>query len=137
MGEIGVFVKSLTVFNRRVLIIRRSNYTIRGKGEWDIPGGGMQIGETILECLHREVKEETGLAIRDEKLVYAMTLLVSPTDQVIGLTYISHADSDKVILSHEHTNYIWATMAQLKERLTKATLDDYERHSVFDVLDID
>ena len=136
MGEIWVVVKSLVVFNRRVLIIKRSNYSI-GAGEWDIPGGSIRFGEDLQECLHREIMEETGLTIRVDRLLYAMTSLISQSRQIVILTYLSHADTDAVILSHEHTDFLWATKSQLKERLSKPTLDDYTRNSVFDRLDID
>ena len=137
MGEIGIFVKSLTVFNRRVLLIQRSNYTSRGAGEWDIPGGGIRFGESLLDCLHREVKEETGLTVCVDKLIFAATPIVSPDKLVVGLTYLSHADFDTVTLSHEHTDYLWATKKQLRELLSKPTLQNYESNSVFDILDID
>jgi len=137
MGDIWVCVKSLIIFKRRVLIIKRSNYSDIGQGEWDIPGGGMQFGETLLECLNREIKEETGLTVRVDRLLYAMTTQISPTRQIVGLTYLSHADTEEVILSQEHTDFLWAIKEQLKERLPKKTLDDYTGNSVFDILNID
>ena len=47
----------------RVLLQRRAERDI-----WSCPGGLMDIGETVLESLHREVKEETGLTIEDPLL---------------------------------------------------------------------
>jgi len=37
-------------------------------GQWCIPGGLMELGETFLECAVREVYEETGLAVRSAQL---------------------------------------------------------------------
>jgi mutator protein MutT len=43
----------------RILITRRSD-----DGEWDLPGGSVEPGETPAEALTREVREETGLVVR-------------------------------------------------------------------------
>jgi len=84
-----------------------------------------------------EVKEETGLTVRVDRLLYDMSTVIAPTKQIFGLIYISHADTDEVILSHEHTEFLWVTKEQFKERLTKKTLEDYESNQVFDILNID
>lgn len=134
--ETKVFTKALIIFNKRVLMIKRSSYDSSGAGEWDIPGGGLQFGEDPLDGIYREIKEETGLTAHVDKLLLATTIIKSSTRQSIGLTYLGYADSDNVTLSHEHTDFIWATMEQFKERLPKPQLDDYTRHNIFDILNI-
>jgi ADP-ribose pyrophosphatase YjhB (NUDIX family) len=42
----------------RILMIRRGDNNL-----WAMPGGGMEIGETVTKCAIRETKEETGLDI--------------------------------------------------------------------------
>lgn len=48
----------------RVLLQQRTD-----NGRWGLPGGAMEFGESILEALHREVQEETGLTIEVVRLV--------------------------------------------------------------------
>jgi ADP-ribose pyrophosphatase YjhB (NUDIX family) len=47
-----------------ILLIERTD-----NGLWTIPGGGMEVGETIAQTAIREVKEETGLEVEIQRLV--------------------------------------------------------------------
>jgi ADP-ribose pyrophosphatase YjhB (NUDIX family) len=48
----------------RILLHRRTDNAL-----WSIPGGAMEIGESIAETVVREVREETGLEVEFERLV--------------------------------------------------------------------
>ena len=48
----------------RILLQRRADFEA-----WGLPGGVMEPGESLLHALHREVREETGLSIRVERLI--------------------------------------------------------------------
>ena len=136
-GEMWVAVKSLILFDRKILLIQRSNYAGGGENEWEFAGGGLQFGEDLQEGLLREIREETGLSVRIDRLLYAMTAMVSPQRQIVGLTYLSYADTDKVILSHEHINFLWATRGQLVEKLNQPMLNDLAKNSVLDILEFE
>jgi len=62
MGVGGVIVD-----RGRTVLIRRGTEPLLG--EWSIPGGTIEIGETIEEAVRRELREETGLEVRVLELI--------------------------------------------------------------------
>lgn len=98
----------------KYLILQRSEEKYPGVGaKWDIPGGRIDPGTSLLENLKREVVEETGLEITGEpKLITAQDIL--KTDKhVVRLTYLGFADGE-VKLSDEHKEYKWLSLEDLK-----------------------
>src|SRR5689334_9648516 len=57
-----VAVGGVIIANQQALLIRRAKEP--RKGEWSIPGGAVETGETLRDALRREIREETGLAVR-------------------------------------------------------------------------
>jgi ADP-ribose pyrophosphatase YjhB (NUDIX family) len=51
----------------RVLLIKRGAEPL--KGHWSLPGGLLELGETLIEGVKREVIEETGLIVKPEAVV--------------------------------------------------------------------
>ena len=57
-----VGVGGVVIEERRALLIRRGSEPLLG--HWSIPGGTLELGETLVEGTERELMEETGLAVR-------------------------------------------------------------------------
>lgn len=62
----------------RLLLIRRGHAP--SAGLWSVPGGRVEPGETLADAVVREVREETGLAVRPEAVVGRLSI---PGDGVV------------------------------------------------------
>lgn len=56
-----VGVGAVVLDGNHVLLIKRGHEPL--KGQWSLPGGGVEIGETLEAAIAREVQEETGLDV--------------------------------------------------------------------------
>ncbi|MFA6098378.1 MAG: NUDIX domain-containing protein [Patescibacteria group bacterium] len=116
------------------LIKKGSKYLIlqRAAGEkympmaWDIPGGVINFKEEILHALYREVMEETGIKVRQKKLLFVYgnrpKLLNSHHFQLI---FLCHYVSGKIRLSRDHRDYRWVTLKELQKIKTIHFLNAY------------
>ena len=57
----------IVIENGRALLIRRGSEPLRG--QWSIPGGTLELGESLQEGVARELLEETGLQVRVREMV--------------------------------------------------------------------
>jgi bis(5'-nucleosidyl)-tetraphosphatase len=78
---------------------------------WDFPKGHIELHETPIETVIREIKEETNLKI---KIIEGFEKKVSYNFKDKGefvykevIFYLAKANSKKVILSEEHRGYVW------------------------------
>jgi 8-oxo-dGTP diphosphatase len=62
-----VGVGGVVVHENRVLLVQRGTEPL--KGQWSIPGGLIDVGETLRGAVIREIKEETGLDVEPIELV--------------------------------------------------------------------
>jgi ADP-ribose pyrophosphatase YjhB (NUDIX family) len=89
----------------RILMQRRSD-----SGNWALPGGVMDIGETLQQCVVREVKEETGLDIEITGLLgiytdpaHVIAYADGEVRQEFNVTYLGRVVGGAITVSPEST----------------------------------
>ncbi len=93
----------LIEYKGKFLLISRGEHEENFPSLWAFPGGKVEIGETAIDTIRREILEEVGLEIEDEaKFLNSYTFKKS-----VGIAFIVRAKSDKVVLSNEFSDYKW------------------------------
>ena len=93
---------------------------------WGIPGGKVRYGEAMEAALVREMKEETGLDIRDIRFVIAQDCIETPEfyrpEHFLLLNFTCRADTTDVRLNEELEDFRWLSPEDaLKLPLNKPT----------------
>ncbi|MCL5436140.1 MAG: NUDIX domain-containing protein [Patescibacteria group bacterium] len=109
----------------KFLFVRRSPKKYPEVGpKWDIVGGRIDPGSTLMDNLKREVMEEVKLKLeREPKLVAAQDILRVPGRHVVRLTFTGEI-SGSPELDSDHMEYKWFTLFELKA-LSESELDLY------------
>jgi len=74
-----VGVGAIIVEDNRVLLVKRAHAPLAG--EWSIPGGVLEVGETLREAAVREVLEETSLRVEPTALLGVYDRILRDADQ--------------------------------------------------------
>lgn len=80
----------------KVLLIQRGNEPY--KGCWAFPGGFMNMEETAEECAVRELKEETGLTVKQIQQIGAYSKVDrDPRGRTISIAYLAIVDAPAAV----------------------------------------
>lgn len=102
----------------RVLLVRRGHAPM--KGEWSLPGGGLEVGETLAEGVKREVLEETGLEIEPLALVDVVDRIAHDDGgrvqfHYVLVDYLCRVTGGSEAFASDAVGLRWAAMDELEE----------------------
>lgn len=75
-----VAVGAVIVDGGRVLLVRRGTEPL--KDHWSLPGGALELGESLTEGVVREVREETGLIVQPAELIELLDRIHRDGDRI-------------------------------------------------------
>ena len=112
LGASGIILE-----NKKILLLKRSNYTERYPGFWGCPGGRAEQNETAEQNVIREVKEECNLDFTPTKIIkigiweeknyyrflgnWSGEIKIQETE-VAGYNWFSFSEANKLQLSFDY-----------------------------------
>lgn len=120
----------------RVLLQKRRE----PKGIWGLPGGLMELGESVEETARREVQEETGLIVGELTLIGVFSgsdyyIKVSNGDEfyVVAIAYIAMDVTGEAIVNDEESLEVaYAHLDQLPDKMAKTHREMLDQYKEFE-----
>lgn len=102
--------------DNRVLLVKRGHAPL--KGEWSLPGGAVEIGETLEAAVVRELLEETGLSVEVGPVVEVLDRIERAPDgrveyHFVIIDYVCYARAEAPICASDADEARWVRRDEL------------------------
>ncbi|CAQ83322.1 MULTISPECIES: nucleoside triphosphatase NudI [Photorhabdus] len=125
-----IIVCPLIEYDNKYLLCKMPSNKGVFPGQWALPGGGVEAGETIEQALLREIREELGSELELDHIepwtfrddIRVKTYEDGSTEEIymIYLIFNCYAKNTKIIINDEFESYAWV----MKEDLYKYDLNE-------------
>jgi 8-oxo-dGTP diphosphatase len=114
----------------KILMVK---HPVRG---WEVPGGQVEVGETITDTFIREIKEETGIGIEVGSLISVSSNIgigvqydgVSPIPTIVTFGFTGKAVSGELTTSNEGLEVNWINKNEVLELIDEDFTRDRTRY---------
>jgi 8-oxo-dGTP diphosphatase len=121
-----VGVGALIIEERRILLVERGQHPL--KGQWSLPGGGVETGESLEEAIIREVREETGLNVHPVQVGVIFERILrdiegAPEYHYVLIDYICEVTGGSLCAGDDSCSAKWFEISSLEQlNITEGTL---------------
>jgi ADP-ribose pyrophosphatase YjhB (NUDIX family) len=122
-----VGVGAVIVQQGRVLLIKRGSPPLLG--EWSLPGGAVELGETLRAAAEREAREETGLIVKAGEVLEVLDRIVpgrggAPEYHYVLIDFLCAVEGGKLCAGGDAVDVRWAEESELgKYKLEQPALE--------------
>jgi len=127
--KIGVGVGVMILKDGKVLLGQRhpdkekASSELQGQGQWTMPGGKLDFGESFIECALRESKEETGLNLREVEVICVNNDIVGEAHYVTVSLLCTEFDGKPQVLEPDTiTVWEWFELDDLPSPMYEASV---------------
>ena len=119
--KIQVVVGAVIQKKNKYLLTKRAEWEGEDKkfrnNPWQFPGGGLEFGESTIEGMRREIKEEVGVEVKIIKLLPKIYHEVRNYWHGVFICYLCELVNNKqqIILNEEASEYGWFTFEEIKK----------------------
>jgi len=110
-------VGAVVIHEGRVMLVKRGHPPLAG--EWSIPGGVLEVGETVREAAAREALEETGLVVEPKELLGVFDrILRDPANKVryhyVLIDFLCRQVGGELRAASDAAEVRWCTPAEVE-----------------------
>ena len=111
-----VGVGAVIIEDNRVLLARRAGPPLQG--QWSLPGGVVELGETLRAAAEREALEETGLVVEAGEVLEVLDRIIPGKDgrtqyHYVLIEFLCHRRGGELRAGADATEVAWATQEEL------------------------
>lgn len=113
-----VGVGAVIIHSGRILLVKRGSPPLLG--QWSLPGGVVELGETLRSAAEREAREETGLVVKAGEVLEVLDRIIPGEGgraqyHYVLIDFLCHVTGGELLAGGDAADAIWANADDLEK----------------------